>query len=148
MKKTELKILQDKYWDGTSSLEEEKQLQYYYLENADEDNPLSALLSYYNEERKVTYTKKVEAPPVKGKVISMNMLLSIAATMILLFAAYFSFGNTKQKNSDVVIDDPQVALQITKDAFALINGKMDKGSEAIKHGINHLDKTFIFKTNL
>ena len=148
MKKTELKILQDKYWASTSTLEEEKQLQSYYLENTDEDNSIGALLSYYNEERNVTYSKKIETPSSKGVIISMNMLLSIAASLVLLCAAYFSFSNTTQKSTDVVIDDHQVALQITKEAFALINGKIDKGSDVIKHGINHLDKTFIFKTTL
>ena len=148
MMKTELKNLQEKYWNGTSTLEEEKHLQSYFQENSQEENPLGALMTYYSKQREVTYSKKIEAPSAKGGIFSMNMLMSIAASLVILAAAYFSFSNTKHQNADIVIDDPQVELQITKDAFALINGKMDKGSDAIKHGINHLDKTFIFKTNL
>jgi len=148
MKKTELERLKDKYWEGTTTLQEEKELQSYFQDNPDEDNPLGALLSFYNQERQVTYTKKIEVPQKKGQIISLNMLMSIAAAMVILVAAYFSFTNTQQKNNGTVIDDPQVALQITKDAFALINGKVGKSSDVVKHGINHLDKTFIFKTNL
>ena len=147
MKKTELKKLQNKYWNGISTLEEERQLQSYFQENDQEDNPLSALMSYYSKKREIAYKKKIEAPSKKGQIISMNMLMSIAASLVILVAAYFSFSNTKQENAGIVIDDPQVALKITKDAFALINGKMGKGSDAIRDGINHLDKTFIFKTS-
>ena len=108
---------------------------------------IAVLMSYYSKKREIAYTKKIEAPSKKGQIISMNMLMSIAASLVILVAAYFSFSNTKQENAGIVIDDPQVALKITKDAFALINGKMGKGSDAIRDGINHLDKTFIFKTS-
>jgi len=51
----------------------------------------------------------------------------------------------KQTDNNIVIDDPELALEITREAFGLINGKVKVGEQKIKDNINHLDKTLIFK---
>lgn len=148
MKDSKITAIEEKYWRGETTLQEDNILQSYYESHPEDANALSALLKYYQQERQITYNKPIVSPAPSGAIISMRLLMSMAASMILLGAAYFAFGIAESKKNEIVIDDPQVALQITMDAFGIINQKIEKSTNTFKNGMNHLDKTLIFKTNL
>ena len=137
-------VVIEKYWKGETSLEEEKLLKKHFSNQSDQESPEQALSSYFSEEGSKTYTKVIEMP--KSARRSYSIIISIAATLLILIGALWTFNNGNQAYSnEIVIDDPQVALEITREAFALLNGKVGQGEEAIMDHIEHLDKTLIFK---
>ena len=75
-----------------------------------------------------------------------HRLIPLAASIMLVAGAIWSIQHySGQNTNEVVVNDPETALQITREAFALLSGTVDQGEQAIKENIQHLDKTFIFK---
>jgi len=136
--------LSEKYWVGETSLEEEKVLQEYFSKSTDQSSPEKAYFSYLDIERSRTYEGKVMQPKRWTSKI-VRMILPIAASLVLLAGALWTINQKSPASNEVVIDDPQLALQVTREAFALLNGKVDDGEQTLKDNIIHLDKTFIFK---
>ncbi len=147
MKTTKIDELKKRYWEGNTSLREEESLRQYYRDNNPTDDPLGALLDYYEQQKSITYDKEILPPKKSTRIFNLRVLMSIAATILLIMTAYWGLNFQKQSPHKIVIEDPQVALELTKQTLALLNGKIDQSSKTIKHGISHLDKTLIFKNN-
>lgn len=145
MKAEELKILQDKYWAGETSLQEEVQLRKYYNTLPEEKDPLKAIFQYADRQREIKYEGTIVAPMPAKRTFDARKWMGIAASLIVLVAAVWMFNSDSSRSNETVIDDPEVALQLTKDALAFLNGKIDESSIAVKDGMSHLDKTLIFK---
>ena len=136
--------LTEKYWAGATTLKEEQILRDHYSSKRDISSPESALFSFMKQEQTVTYSKTVQMPQASKNRWTMR-LLSIAAVGLVLMVSWFGMNQMNKANNEVVIDDPELAMEITKEAFALLNGKMGKSKAVIRENIAHLDKTFIFK---
>jgi len=136
--------IREKYWAGETSLDEEKKLRQYYNEHSEED-AIRAIFNYADRRRMITYDGKVAIPVPSKSVFSLRRWMGIAASLIVLVAAVWIFNSQSSQSNEIVIEDPKVALQLTQEAFAFLNGKIDDSSSSVKHGISHLDKTFIFK---
>jgi len=140
-----IKTLNEKFWSGETTLEEELQLKEYYHEHPELKGPEQSIFSYFDQERSYSYTREIKMPtPLITRLA--HRIIPLAATVILVFGALWGFNkyNSTPAN-EIVIDDPQMALQITREAFALLNSQVDRGEQALKENIVHLDKTFIFK---
>lgn len=144
-KKTE--HLLDKYWNADSTLEEENELRQHFQKHEPGDSPEAALFAFFEEQRQTTFQKPVAFKP-RHRFIQMRYLLSIAASVIILSIAYFSFTFAPQsaRSNHRVIDNPEEALQVTLDALSIVNGSLEKGEQKVLKGMHHLDKTFIFKS--
>lgn len=136
--------LVEKYWQGETSLEEEQLLQQHFKNNSAENGPEKALFTFFESEQANTYTKEVKMPKAKIRFLSPKVM-SIAASLAILLAALWTFNQYNQSSNQTVIDDPEIAMQLTREAFALLNGKVELGEKAITDNIVHLDKTLIFK---
>lgn len=136
--------LTEKYWAGDTSLEEEQALRKHYSSTGDISSPESALFSFMKQEQTVSYTKTVQMPQSRKNKWTTR-LLSIAAVGLVLMGSWYGLKQATKADNKVVIDDPVLAMEITKEAFALLNGKMGKSKAVIRENIAHLDKTFIFK---
>ena len=136
--------LTEKYWAGETTLDEEQILREHYNAADEISSPESALFSFMKQEQAVTYTKTVQLPQARKNKWTTR-LLSIAAVGLVLMGSWYGLKQANKADNNVVIDDPELAMEITKEAFALLNGKMGKSKEIIRENIAHLDKTFIFK---
>ncbi len=136
--------LTEKYWAGETTLQEEHVLREHYATYDKVTSPESAIFSFMKSEQAVRYTKTIEMPQAR-KSKWTNRLLSIAAVGLVLMGSWWGINQASKTNNKVVVEDPQLALQITKEAFALLNGKVGKSKDVIRENIAHLDKTFIFK---
>lgn len=147
------KELLQKYWDGDTSIEEEKELKHYFRNNEDpESERLNALFSFFSNEQEITYTgafKKNSTKIVKGNFLKR---LSVAASIILVLGAgLFYYGY----HSDAVtaglakgeIEDPEEALKITKEALSFLSVNYNKGQESVAGTIGNLEKLDIIKSN-
>ena len=134
-----------KYWEGETSLQEERQLKEYYSNQSELQTPEQALFQFFDNEKRRTTDIQLVVP--KQKVFQLRrMVFSIAASLILVVSAFWVINNNSRSGGyDYVVEDPEVALEITKGAFALLNSKMEKGEQTLKDNIVHLEKTLIFK---
>ncbi len=149
-----LQNLLEKYWEGTTSLEEEKILKSHWKDQPGSSKPERAIFEFFEQEKLKTSKREFEIPAQitnsqpSGRVVHFRRyVFSIAASLILLMGVMWTISNYNQSSSnEVIVDDPETALQITKEAFALLNGKMDKSEKAIIDNIVHFEKTLIFKS--
>lgn len=140
-----IQTLLEKYWQGETSLSEEQELKAYYERQADIDSPESAYFNFLKEEQSKTYTKTVALPRANKAPLSRR-ILSIAAALLVLSASWWTISQLNEPSRvNTTIEDPELALQITKDAFALLNGKVNKGGQTVMEQLPQLDKTLLFK---
>ncbi len=141
-----IKVLKEKYWAGKTSLAEERTLKEYFQTHPEVQGPEQSLFAFFDKESKVEYTREVRMPrPWLTKFT--HSILPLAASFILLVGSLWGLDHYSKSSTqnEVIVDDPQMALQITREAFALLNGKVDQGGKTLKENIIYLDKTFIFK---
>lgn len=148
----DLDKLLKKYWEGETSIEEEKQIKQLLLST--EENILQnekAIFEFFSNEKKRKYSG--ELPSKNTKVIKHNFIrtISIAASIILLFAyGSLIYNNGLANEKSIVkheITDPDEALEITKDALAMLAVNYKKGEESVTSTIENLEKLDIIKQN-
>ena len=152
-----IQILEERYWAGETSLEEETLLkQAVSADSANVSDALKSLFAVANEESMVTLESDFEADfwqsieaaeKPRGKVIAFNSssFLQYAAVGILLVAFSFSIGNLIFNfNSDPVstdstyasledtYDNPEQAYLEMKRALMFASTKLNKGSDPVK----------------
>ncbi len=149
----DLDKLLKKYWEGETSIEEEKQIKQLLLST--EENILQnekTIFEFFSNEKKIKYSG--ELPSKNTKVIKHNFIrtISIAASIILLFAyGSLIYNNNGLANEKSIvkheITDPDEALEITKDALAMLAVNYKKGEESVTSTIENLEKLDIIKQN-
>ncbi len=138
-----IQTLVEKYWQGQTSLSEEQELRAYYENQEGMGSAESAYFNFLKEEQSKSYTKTVQMPQTK-KSPWTRRLASIAAALLIMTASWWSISQLS-KPTNTKIEDPELALQITREAFALINGKIDQGGQTIIEQLPQLEKSFVFK---
>ncbi len=129
MELTKIEKLLEKYFEATTTLDEEKVLQTYFLQDEvaphlQEHKPLFQYFSIAKEEQ---FTKPVPLKPRNNYI----KWISVAAVAVLIFGVYFKTDIINQQDS--VINDPQVAYEETMKALNLIGQNFNKGTEKIAY---------------
>jgi hypothetical protein len=150
----------EKYWEGETSVEEEKILKQYFTSEtvAEEHQTFAPLFRYFDHQEQITYTlpsvedirqKVTEDVPVKTLSPFRKYIYAIAAVFTLAVAALVVWQTTQPKEEMPLyvqeIEDPEEAYRITMQALAMVSGKLNKGTESISIGIDNLNKANIFK---
>jgi len=159
LKKAE--ALLEKYWDGTTSLEEEEWL----IDHIDElkskglKNPESLYFEYVKKNRsdnrlgkdfEHALLEKIEPEKKTDKPIWLKTWYWQAAALALIISLGILFKNQvfERQEQEVVqitdtYEDPQKAFEATKLALLLISEKLNKGEEytAKLQKINELEQT-------
>lgn len=158
----DIETLLNKYWEGDTTLEEERNLKAYFAQ-PDIDKKwqhLAPLFKAFGEEK----TKQM--PHVNGRRVAMNATgnhwIRWAAAAILIgllaTAGTWAFRNWQEQsraemahaklNQDT-FDDPQKAAEEIKAALALVSSKMNKGKRNAFKGLKKMEKVekYFPKTN-
>ena len=149
MNKDRINKLLEKYWEAESSLEEEKELRVHFSSDDMDSSVEAALFAYFEKERSKSLERTIDfAPTPKRRVVNMRYIFSIAASVAILTLAYIGLspGIDNHNPNHTLVEDPEEALKITLDALSLVNGQMAKGEATVRESMQHLDKTFIFKS--
>lgn len=139
--KAELK----KYWKGTSSLNDEKQLKSHFLHKQDGVDPDRDYFNYLDKKKdrnplgerfdqEVLSRINNDKQSRKPKNIAIKYWY-VAATLALVISVSIIFRNefTKVNNADKIVEvdtfeDPEKAFQETKRALLMISSKLNHGS--------------------
>lgn len=131
MELVEIKALLEKYFEGETTLAEEKLLASYFAgEVAPELEVYKGYFGYFTQEKEISY-------PVKQLYASQKRqftYISIAAAVVVLLGiGYYSFFGTPNVGRSGVINDPDVAYKETEKALMMLSGHINKGVESVQY---------------
>jgi hypothetical protein len=110
--------LLEKYWNGETSLEEEKVIKSHFKSNP----------ALNNESNYFRYLTKQKSVKYKGSksISNKKAWLSAAATITIgVITAALVFNDAKK--DPFAIEDPEKAFQATKDALMMIGSELNQG---------------------
>lgn len=134
-----------KYWDGESSLEEEKFIRTYFRgkDVHPSHEQYRALFSFFEEEASQSYPVGTERQ--KRKKIHARPFLRIAAAIIVLMAVgtlIYTNIQREPKNTwaNYEVQDAEEAREKAVEALAFVSSKLNKGESNVKHNLKTLNK--------
>ena len=145
----EIEELLEKYYEGETSLEEERTLKDFFLS---ENVPMELAVHksqflYFAEssgdeisdqefEERV-FTEKMEIPvvPLHSRRNRFYFITGIAATILLLIGLVFTFNEDKFKRQEgnVSTADPELVFTQTHDILALVSVNFNKGMDKMQY---------------
>jgi len=116
--------LLEKYFEATTSVEEEKVLRAYFAQDsvAPHLEQYRPMFVFFAEAKKERFTRQV---PLKSKT-RLYQWISVAAVALLLFSLYFGNEYREQKEAEY-------AYQETKKAFELLAENFGRGTEKVAY---------------
>ena len=146
MKCSKAEQIIEKYFNGESTLAEEKELSEYFSSSvvADHLAQYRPLFAYYTQEKEELFTHKIKRLKSKSK---RNWLPIAASIMVLLGASVcFYSGNNKQNEDLGTYNDPEVALKQTQKVLAMLSSHINVGIESVLYIDEYEEsKNLIFK---
>lgn len=144
-----IEILIEKYFEGETSIVEEKELKAYFSSSdvAQHLEQYKPVFGYFSQAKQEEFTASI--PLKSGKKQKRLAWLSVAASvLVMLGIGFFAYQNTSDPNQENlgVIDDPEIAFKETQKALALISKHVNTGIESVNYlGEYQQSKNKIFK---
>lgn len=120
---SQINELQEKYWAGETSLEEEKILKAYF-ENQNNNGLESEYFAFLKKKKNLKTQLKFEYP--QKKILFSKWWMAAAITVGILFGAYLL--QISENQNEFIVSDPQKAYEITREALFTISKNMNKGT--------------------
>ena len=145
-------FLEKKYWEGSSTLEEEQEIRQAVLENAPGfSTEIKTLFNISGVKSEVelddgfdaTFWEKASGTESKSAVWNVSLFMRYAAAGIILFGLTMALWNLLLNNGPMkpapiteisqvdTYTDPQVAFEETKRALTFAASRLNKGKEPI-----------------
>jgi hypothetical protein len=140
----ELKLVEQllkQYFEGTTTIAEEKQLKTYFSSNdvAPHLAKYQALFGYFETQKGTQFEQKLPLQPRKQNTVKW---MGIAASFVVLFGwATFYFSAPEPKQDDLgTYDNPEEAYAATQKALLMVAEQVNVGMESVSH-LNEYEKT-------
>jgi hypothetical protein len=135
MELTRIENLTEKYFQGETSIVEEKELQLYFSspDVAQHLEQYKPVFGYFSKQKEQQFIKTI---PLKSKLQNKAKWLSIAATVVVMLGVgTFMYWNSEKPVSGNYgsYDDPEIALKETQKALALVSEKLNVGIESVSY---------------
>lgn len=115
--------LQEKYWAGKTSVEEEKELKT-LLKSQENESPEKKFFKELEELKQ--HESEIDFDYPKSRKLMNWKISSIAATIAILIA--FAIGySTYEKNDPYEITNPEQAYEVSLQALRLVSSELNKG---------------------
>ena len=144
-----IEILIEKYFEGETSIAEEKELKAYFSSSdvAQHLEQYKPVFGYFSQAKQEQFTASI--PLKSGKKQKRLAWLSVAASVVVMLCiGFFAYQNTSDPNQENlgVIDDPEIAFRETQKALALISKHVNTGIKSVNYlGEYQQSKNKIFK---
>ncbi|WP_445719005.1 hypothetical protein [Flavobacterium sp.] len=140
----ELKLVEqllEKYFQGETTIAEEKQLKAYFSSNdvAPHLAKYQALFGYFETQKGTQFVQKL---PLKPRKQSNVKWIGIAASFVVLFGlATFYFYPSVPNNEDLgTYDNPEEAFAATQKALLMVSEQVNIGMESVVY-LEEYEKT-------
>lgn len=144
-----IEILIEKYFEGETSIAEEKELKAYFSSSdvAQHLEQYKPVFGYFSQAKQEQFTASI---PLKSRKKQKRLAwLSVAASLVVMLGiGFFAYQNTSEPTEENlgVIDDPEIAFKETQKALALISKHVNTGIESVNYlGEYQQSKNKIFK---
>lgn len=149
MESHKIETLLDKYFDGETTLAQERELHDYFSSQdvAQHLEQYRSMFGYFVKEREQRFDGTLPLQPGKRKVVAW---LSVAASVVVLLGvgtfAYQNLGSQSAPEDLGTYDNPELAMKETQKALDLLSGHFNKGVESVSY-INEYEqsKDLVFK---
>ena len=139
----------NKYFEGETSIAEENDLKVYFSSSdvAQHLKQYQPIFGYFSQAKEQQFTQEIS---LKNKKQNSVMWLSIAASVVIMLGVgifmYFETNKTEQFVACNSEDSPELALEQTQKALALVSEHLNTGIESVSY-INEYEnsKNRIFK---
>lgn len=139
MELSKIEKLLEKYLEGETSLEEEKALKAYFSSGnvASHLKEYRVLFGYFESERK-TFANEKTFPGTARKSNRKKYYpwFGVAASIAIVVGLFLFRPQSQQSNDLGKIEDPEIALQKTKEVLNMVAQQMNQG----KSGLTYLYK--------
>ena len=140
----ELKLVEqllEKYFQGETTIAEEKQLKAYFSSNdmAPHLVKYQSLFGYFETQKGTQFEQKLPLQPRKQNTVKW---IGIAASFVVLFGlATFYFYPSVPNNEDLgTYDNPEEAFAATQKALLLVSEQVNTGMESVVY-LEEYEKT-------
>lgn len=130
-----IRLLLDRYFEGETTLEEEKTLAAYFAsaDVADDLLPYRPMFGYFAEAREMEPERTMVLPVKRNR---MRWIPAAASVVLLLGAgtfAYFHYEETPRSQELGTYDDPEVAFQETQKALKMLSHHVNSGVKGMAY---------------
>ena len=140
----ELKLVEqllEKYFQGATTIAEEKQLKAYFSSNDVVPHLVKyqSLFGYFETQKGTQFEQKLPLQPRKQNTVKW---IGIAASFVLLFGlATFYFYPSEPKHEDLgTYDNPEEAFAATQKALLMVSEQVNIGMESVVY-LEEYEKT-------
>jgi len=147
MELNRIESILEKYFQGETSVTEEKELKNYFSspDVAQHLEQYIPLFGYFSEASKQEFKQTM---PLQTKKLTFKWLSIAASVLVLLGISTFTYLYQPQKTNDLgTYESPEAAFEATQKALSLLSKNVNIGIESVSY-INEFQnsKELIFKT--
>jgi predicted ribosomally synthesized peptide with SipW-like signal peptide len=127
-----IEILLEKYFEGATSIAEEKELQDYFSGDvAQHLEQYKPIFGYFAIAREQQFEQNIPLQSKKRRVVAW---LSVAASVVVLVGVgTFAYFNQTQSQDLGTYDSPEEAFRETQKALALLSDHVNTGVESVQY---------------
>ena len=142
MELNDLRLLLDKYENGETSVQEERELKVYFKSHdvSQEFTAYKQIFAFSSESKKIGYSKEVQLNAGSNKKWAF---VGIAASILIIMSFYFfNDGSSLSLNKQNLgtIEDPEQAYLKTKETLKMVAEVFNDGREELEH-LDEFNKT-------
>lgn len=146
MELDKIEILLEKYFDGETTIAEEKELKIYFSSSdvAQHLEHYRGMFGYFSAAKEQKFEQEL---PLKTKARNKVAWLSIAATIVIMLGMFTFFNQNIDQNQDLgTYDDPEKAFLETQKALNLLSKNVNVGVGGMQYVQEYQKSTeLIFK---
>ena len=147
MELNKIEKLLEKYFEGETTISEEKELKTYFLTNevVQHLKQYQSLLGYLTHEKDAIFVPKIVLKPTKQRYYWISIAASVVVFLGIGTFVYFN-ESTTNSNDLGTYDTPEEAFEATQKALSLLSNNLQFGIESVGY-INEYESTknIIFK---
>lgn len=145
MELRQIEILLEKYFEGETTLQEEKELKAYFSssEVAPQLESYTPMFANFQKQKEIQFTKALPLQPRKQNHVKW---IGVAASLVALFGTLLYFNSEKTSDDLGTFSNPEEAFRETQKALNMVSVEVNKGVQSIEvlHEYEQTKKT-IFK---
>ena len=137
MESKAIERLLEKYMEAESTLQEENELRAYFSSGqvAPHLQEYAPMFTYFESSKAENFSGKVSFPSERRKVYSW---VAVAASIVIMASVFIQ--DTTHTSELGTYEDPELAMQKTKEALNMVSQLMHSGTEDLGH-LREFDRT-------
>lgn len=139
MELKQIEILLEKYFEGETTLQEEKELKAYFSSNnvAPHLDVYVPMFTNFQKQKEIQFTKALPLQPRKRNNVKW---IGVAASVVVLFGTLLYFNNQNTSKDLGTFSSPEEAFLETQKALHMVSLEVNKGVKSMEV-LNEYEKT-------